>query len=91
MTHSPPVPPGNTSPYPVQEPPHSGTSAPAPVKSAKSIPADLASGWSLGKIFGAAAGVGAIAIGVAAILFPRDGKAKPTKPGAKAKPKKQAD
>ncbi|WP_085810673.1 hypothetical protein [Sphingomonas sp. TZW2008] len=116
MTHTPPVPPGNQSPYPIQEPPHvadavpvataspAATTAPAATKGSSDTPAAPAiandddreewapspspARWSVGTIVGAAAGVGAIAIGVAAILFPRDSAAS-TKPksGGKRKPK----
>ncbi len=74
MTQTPPVPPANTSPYPIQEPPH----PPAPPK-AEEWAEPAPSSWSLGKILGAAAGVGAIAIGVAAVLFPREGQSQPKK------------
>ena len=88
MTHTPPVPPGNTSPFPLQEPPH----APAPPTATTADDDGWATpepkhGWSLGKIVGAAAGVGAIAIGVAAVLFPREA---PASPKTKPKPKKKA-
>ena len=93
MTHSPPVPPGNTSPYPIHEPPHPTTTAPAAKasksadlsKSSKLSDADGPGKWSVGKIVGAVAGVGAVAIGVAAVLFPREAEAK-NKPKRK-KPK----
>ncbi len=75
MTHTPPVPPGNQSPYPIQEPPH----PPSPPKATEEWAEPASGGWSLGKIVGAAAGIGAIAIGVAAVLFPRDGKPQPKK------------
>lgn len=79
MTHTPPVPPANTSPYPIVEPPHP-PSPPAPSKpSASEEWAEPTRGWSLGRIVGAAAGVGAIAFGVAAVLFPREGKPDPKK------------
>lgn len=80
MTTTPPVPPANTSPFPIQEPPHTPT-APAASKSSPSDEwaAPKKQGWSAGKIVGAAAGIGAIAIGVAAVLFPRDGAATPKK------------
>jgi hypothetical protein len=71
MTHTPPVPPGNTSPYPIQEPPHP-PAPPVSTKPAEEWAEPAKRGWSIGKIVGAAAGVGAIAIGVAAVLFPRD-------------------
>ncbi|QNE33129.1 hypothetical protein F1C10_15195 [Sphingomonas sp. NBWT7] len=104
MTHTPPVPPGNQSPYPIQEPPHAADAAPAiPTTSAAKptapaiaddnaadewAPSASPARWSLGTIVGAAAGVGAIAIGVAAILFPRDSAASPKpKPSAKRTPK----
>jgi hypothetical protein len=79
MTHSPPVPPGNQSPYPIQEPPHppSPPSPPSPPTAKDEGWATPAShGWSLGRTLGAAAGIGAIAIGVAAVLFPREAPAK---------------
>lgn len=120
MSHTPPVPPGNQSPFPIQEPPHAPagpevTVATAPVKAQAdparpAAPATTASdtsadragaaggqqpaasdqsdgwampaakrSWSMGRIVGAAAGVGAIAIGVAAVLFPREGKPQPGK------------
>lgn len=76
MTTTPPVPPANTSPFPIEEPPHTPT-PPTASKSSSSNEwaAPKKQGWSLGKIVGAAAGVGAIAIGVAAVLFPRDSAA----------------
>lgn len=67
MTDIPPVPPGNQSPYPIHEAPH------APARSTEEWAKPEPSGWSLGRILGAAAGVAAIAIGVAAVLFPREG------------------
>lgn len=81
MTTTPPVPPANTSPFPIEEPPHTPT-APTAAKSSSSSDewaAPTKQGWSIGKIVGAAAGVGAIAIGVAAVLFPRDSAAAPKK------------
>ncbi|WP_406875795.1 hypothetical protein [Sphingomonas sp. 179-A 2A2 NHS] len=115
MSHTPPVPPGNQSPFPIQEPPHAPTESEIPVAAAPeatgpensgpektgepealvktaaktSQPSDDAEGWSLGRIVGAAAGVGAVAIGVAAVLFPREAPAK-DKPKPKPKAKKQA-
>lgn len=124
MSHTPPVPPGNQSPFPIQEPPHAPTEPEIPVAAAPeatgpensglektgepealvktaaktSQPSDDAEGWaapeakrgwSLGRIVGAAAGVGAVAIGVAAVLFPREAPAK-DKPKPKPKAKKQA-
>ena len=80
MTYTPPVPPANTSPYPLQEPPH----APAAPNQSDEWAEPAKGGWSFGKIVGAAAGVGAIAIGVAAVLFPRESA--PT--GKKGKAKK---
>lgn len=96
MTHTPPVPPGNQSPFPIQEPPHtptaSATAGSATSSSKASTPTPNSSSskgdewaepgkrrWSLGKIIGATAGVGAIAIGVAAVLFPRDTAPEPKK------------
>ena len=80
MTHTPPVPPANTSPYPVQEPPHAPSPATPPQKKAAEEWAEPKKrGWSLGRIVGATAGVGAIAIGVAAVLFPREGTPEPKK------------
>ncbi|MDF2605407.1 hypothetical protein [Sphingomonas sp.] len=97
MTHTPPVPPGNQSPFPIQEPPHTPTTPEAPSAkqesgkpdSAKPAAAKAAGSdewaapakrrWSLGKIAGATAGIGAIAIGVAAVLFPRDSAPEPKK------------
>jgi hypothetical protein len=77
MTHSPPVPPGNQSPYPLQEPPHppSPPSPPTAKDEGWASPSPKR-GWSVGRIVGAAAGVGAIAIGIAAVLFPREAPAK---------------
>lgn len=75
MTNTPPVPPANQSPYPIQEPPH----PPAPPRATDEWAEPTSRGWSLGKIVGAAAGVGAIAIGVAAVLFPRDSAPAPKK------------
>ncbi len=83
MTQTPPVPPANTSPYPIEEPPHA-RSAPGPADEwAEPV---TARGWSLGRIIGAAAGVGAIAFGVAAVLFPRESAdaPKPKKKNAKS-------
>ena len=74
MTHTPPVPPANTAPYPIAEPPHPPSRPSAPQPSASEEWAEPSRGWSLGRIVGAAAGVGAIAIGVAAVLFPRESK-----------------
>ncbi len=98
MTHTPPVPPGNQSPYPIQEPPHppappappvasSSSSSDAPDSSEGWATPEAARGWSLGRIVGAAAGIGAVAIGVAAVLFPREAPAKGKAKAAK-KPKK---
>ncbi len=123
MSHTPPVPPGNQSPFPIQEPPHAPTEPEIPVAAAagstapeKTAPEktgepealvktaaepsqssdgegwaapEAKRGWSLGRIVGAAAGVGAVAIGVAAVLFPREAPAK-DKPKPKPKAKKQA-
>ncbi|WBH17342.1 hypothetical protein [Sphingomonas radiodurans] len=75
MTHTPPVPPANTSPFPIQEPPHPPSSAMNDADGWAVAPAKR--GWSLGRMLGAAAGVGAIVIGVTAVLFPREAPAKP--------------
>ncbi|OWK31372.1 hypothetical protein [Sphingomonas dokdonensis] len=75
MTTTPPVPPANTSPFPIEEPPHTPTAPTASKSSSDEWATPEKQGWSIGKIVGAAAGVGAIAIGVAAVLFPRDSAA----------------
>jgi hypothetical protein len=101
MSHEPPVPPGNQSPYPIQEPPHTHAEptlepvtiasvatpvrhgpAPAP-SSATAEPKKR--GLPIGTIASAAAGAGAIAFGVAALLFPRKGAAAEKKKGTKRK------
>jgi hypothetical protein len=79
MTSTPPVPPANTSPFPIEEPPHAPTAPTASKSSSDEWAAPEKQGWSIGKIAGAAAGIGAIAIGVAAVLFPRDSAATPKK------------
>lgn len=79
MTHTPPVPPANTSPYPIQEPPHPPSPPAPPQRKTEEWAEPERRGWSVGRIIGAAAGVGAIAIGVAAVLFPREDKPEPKK------------
>lgn len=100
MSHEPPVPPGNQSPYPIQEPPHVHAEpavepvtiasvatpvrhVPAPAPSAATVEPKKR-GLPLGTIASAAAGAGAIAFGVAALLFPRKGAAA-NKKGTKRK------
>ena len=77
MGHEPPVPPGNTSPYPIQEPPHAPS---APSASKAAAPTVERKQPSLGALFGIAAGIGALAIGVAALLFSRESSAMERKP-----------
>lgn len=69
MTHSPPIPAGNQSPYPIQEPPHVDRATrekPAATPSRPPI--------SLGTAL--AIGTGAVIAGAAAFLFLRDTKPK---------------
>jgi hypothetical protein len=63
MTHSPPVPPGNQSPYPLQEPPHEHHAAPMADRSVARAPANdqsVVSGRTLG--IGVAIGLGSAAL-----------------------------
>ncbi|HEX8301755.1 hypothetical protein [Sphingomonas sp.] len=74
MSHQPPVPAANQSPYPIQEPPHEHVGGEA-LQAAKEI-AESKKRWSpsareIG--MGAAIGVGSAAI-VAALLYWRGGK-----------------
>ncbi|MGY4397222.1 hypothetical protein ACVWZA_002416 [Sphingomonas sp. UYAg733] len=86
MTHTPPVPPQNQSPYPLHEPPHEHH-APLPEKSAANDDdgeaAPAISAKALG--IGAAVGIGSAAI-VAGLLYARSGdksgKAKRSTPKA---------
>ncbi len=85
MTHTPPIPPKNQSPYPRQEPPHEHH-APLPEKSAANDDerddGPVISAKALG--IGAAVGIGSAAI-VAGLLYARSGdkpKAKAAKPKA---------
>lgn len=78
MTHSPPVPPGNQSPFPIEEPPHRHP-APLPPVAAKKT-ARPSSSPSTGLVLGAAAAIAAVGLGVAATLFARRPEKKaPTK------------
>jgi hypothetical protein len=52
------------------------TKAPDPAPEANEDLPATTSRWSVGRVISAAAGVGAIALGVAAVLFPRDGTEK---------------
>jgi hypothetical protein len=105
MSHEPPVPPGNQSPYPIQEPPHPPAEpkvepvtipsvatpvrhTPAPAPTAKPASAETRSKTRrlpLGTIASAAAGAGALAFGVAALLFPRSGPVTKKKGAKKTK------
>lgn len=85
MTHTPPVPPGNQSPYPLQEPPHDASSAaPADVipKSGDSQDLPAVSGTALG--IGLAIGLGSAAL-LAAWFFSGEKKAKPQRRAAAAR------
>jgi hypothetical protein len=68
-SHEPPVPPGNTSPYPRHEPPHAHP-APLPPK-AKTPPARGGDTLPIGAIIGAAVTAGALAFGAAALFMAR--------------------
>lgn len=68
MSHEPPVPPGNQSIYPIKEPPHPPAPPPVP---ARPVAATTRGRLPIGRIVGAAAGAGALAFGIAALLFPR--------------------
>lgn len=98
MSHEPPVPPGNQSPFPIQEPPHPpavpevvppivAVAPPAPKPEARPDPAPRPPSKPApiearvrrlkpGRIVGAAAGAGAVAFGIAALLFPGKSAAK---------------
>jgi hypothetical protein len=87
MTHVPPVPEGNTSPYPIQEPPHVHVET-ATADEAEDAPASepiALTGEAKTMLgIGAALGVGAIAA-VTALLFSRRPAPKPAarKPAAR--------
>lgn len=87
MTHSPPVPPGNQSPYPLQEPPHDTSSA-APTdvttKATDSQDLPVVSGTALG--IGLAIGLGSAAL-LAAWFFSGERKAKPQQRTTARKPR----
>ncbi|QNA85220.1 hypothetical protein G4G27_15345 [Sphingomonas sp. So64.6b] len=78
MTHSPPIPPHNQSPYPLQEPPHEHHEPLPEAAAAEETPA--ISTRALG--IGAVVGIGSAAI-VAGLLYARSGtdaaKPKPTR------------
>ena len=82
MTHSPPIPAGNQSPYPIQEPPHQHAPVLPPVERHEDVPA-----LSTGTVIGAAvvAGIGAAAAAAAYFLSVR--KAPKAKPRSKRKPR----
>lgn len=81
MTHSPPVPPANQSPYPIAEPPHPHPPEPPVTAVAKNAPADELR-VSPGLIIGAVTAIAAVAAGVTALLLHRREKpaAKPRRP-----------
>ena len=88
MTHSPPIPDANKSPYPIQEPPHvhkAEATIPVRKRDAPTEPAGLS-----GKVIllGAALGLGALAI--AAAVF--EHQTRPPVPRKRRKaPKRSAD
>jgi hypothetical protein len=88
MSHSPPVPPGNQSPYPLQEPPHEHHASPPDVAAKRPAQQDepLVSGAALG--VGLAIGLGSAAL-FAAWLFSGSEKPK-AKPAAARKPRAKA-
>gem|GEM_PF-1439119 len=73
MSHEPPVPPNNQSPYPIAEPPHDDPAPLPPVAAREGSSKALLIG-------GAIAAVGAATAGIAAVLLRRG------KPDAKPKP-----
>lgn len=70
MTHTPPIPAGNTSPYPLRELPHAHTSHPLPVVS-QDQPEDHARRRSTMLLVGGAAVIGIAAAMVRLMLFLR--------------------
>lgn len=103
-SHEPPVPPGNQSPYPIQEPPHAhagpsvepvtiasvATPSPAvPTSSPATASTPARRKLPIGTIASAAAGAGAIAFGIAALLFPRGGSVATAKRSAKGVKRKR--
>lgn len=87
MTHSPPIPDANKSPYPIQEPPHVPKAEAIPVRK-REEPASPAGALS-GKVvlLGAALGLGALAI--AAAVF--EHQTRPTPRKRRKAPKRSAD
>jgi hypothetical protein len=92
MSHSPPIPQGNQSPYPLQEPPHAHHETKAPRRdAAKASPRASHDGESVVDqlralplvAVGAAIGLGAALIGGAAYAFTRDAKPKSRRKGKK--------
>lgn len=88
MTHSPPVPPGNQSPYPLNEPPHAHAGPPPSAQIAKT-PEPRSSdsdGVKLGAgAIGAIVGIGAMAFAAGAYLFRDKVHAKPKRAKGKGK------
>jgi len=77
MTHSPPVPPGNQSPYPLQEPPHEHQATPPDVAARRDhshANEPVVSGAALG--IGVVIGLGSAAL-LATWLFSRKEEPKP--------------
>ncbi len=88
MSHSPPVPPGNQSPYPRVEPPHEHRDAPVKTAAAPSPPADRASSERRIRTgIAAALGIGAVAALVAGIIAAR--RQPPAPPPRRRKSKKK--
>ncbi|WP_374944355.1 hypothetical protein [Sphingomonas sp.] len=86
MTHTPPIPAGNQSPYPLHEPPHAKHDAPPPGDphvARKPEPATV----SVPTVIGIAAGIGLAAI--AGGLFYAFGTSAKPKPRKKRKAAKQ--
>jgi hypothetical protein len=88
MSHSPPVPPGNQSPYPRVEPPHEHRDAPVTTATASSPPVDRASSERRIRTgIAAALGIGAVAALVAGIVAAR--RQPPAPPPRRRKSKKK--
>ena len=91
MSHSPPVPQGNQSPYPIQEPPHTRVHTPAhddtadrdrPTADDEASIVDQLRALPLVAV-GAAIGLGAALVGGAVFALTRDSAPKPRKRGRK--------
>ena len=76
MSHTPPIPAANQSPYPLQEPPHAKTSATPPPSEKRVARTPEPQSLSTSTLIALAAGVGAAVAGGLFYAFSEDSKPK---------------